>query len=125
MTATSKQFGEAQYFATHRVSSYTAWALYRDGQERRLFAHADEQIHNTGTPLPEEADILAHLPDPAAAENDPDYWQRHDIRSPEEEDVLGLAGTWSFDPSTLDSDQHALSVGAVGRMLRTNWQPVA
>lgn len=116
MSTLSEIFGVAQYFATHRASSYTAWARYSAGVEERLFAHADDPIHDIGQPLPEESEILARLPDPTADEADPDYWRRNDIRTPEEEDVLHLAAAWSFDPTTLDSMDRGPSVGLVGRM---------
>jgi|SRR6185369_815056 len=115
MTTLSQRFGEAQYFASHRVSSYAAWALYSAGTERRLFAWADETIYNFGEPLPEEADLMRHLPGPAAAEGDPDYWDREDLQTPEEDDVIRLAAALSFDPSTIDSLDLPASTGLVGK----------
>lgn len=50
MSELSKRFGAAWIFATHRVSSYTAWACYEEGSERRLFAQADDPIHDLGAP---------------------------------------------------------------------------
>jgi hypothetical protein len=118
MASVSQRFGEAQFFASHRGSNYSAWARYCDGAERRLFAYADDPIYDIGEPLPEEADLISHLPDPDAAEADPDYWSREDLRTPEEEDVLRLAGAWSVSPETLDSLNLPASTGLVGRMPR-------
>lgn len=118
MARVSRHFGEAQYFASHRVSSYSAWSLYDKGRETRLFACADDPIHNLGEPLPEEADLMAHLPNLEEADEDSGYWDREDLRVPQEEDVLRLAAAWSFDPSTLDSLDLPPSLGLVGR-----WAP--
>ena len=116
MSRLSATFGSAHFFATHRGSGYSAWARYSEGVEDRLFAHGDEGIHDLGAPLPEEAAILARLPDPTAAETDPEYWERDDVRSPEEEDVLRLAAAWTVDPSSLESRDLPPSVGLVGRL---------
>jgi hypothetical protein len=116
----SSRFGEAQFFATHRVSSYTAWGIYRGDIERRLFAHADEPIYNFGEPLPEEAHLIAHLPNPSSPEaQQPGYWDREDLRWPGEEDVLRLAQAWSIDPFDLGSKDFPASVGLVGSFRQT------
>jgi hypothetical protein len=112
MSRVSSRFGEAQFFATHRGSSYTAWGHYRDGTERRLFAYGDEPIYNIGEPFPEEAELITQLPDPTSR-----YWERDDWRRPGEDDVFRLARAWSFDPSELDSADLPVSVGVVGRLI--------
>jgi hypothetical protein len=114
----SARFGRALFFASHRVSSYSAWAVFQSGRQLRLFAYADQIIHNAGTPLPEEAELMAHLLDPdspeAASEN---YWDREDLRTPDEDDVLRLAAAWSVDPSSLESLEVPPSVGTIGRLV--------
>jgi len=115
MNTLSTAFGRAQFFASHRGSGYSAWARYTEGVEERLFAHADDLLHNVGTPLPEELDVLAHLPDPSAAEEDPGYWDREDLRAPDEDDVFRMASAWSVDPMTLDHAFQQPTAGVVGR----------
>ena len=115
MAALSQAFGRAQFFASHRGSSYSAWARYTNGSEERLFAWADEPIHDLGSPLPEELEILARLPDPVAAEEDPEYWSREDLRGPDEDDVFRIAAAWSVDPSTLDQSHAPTALGLVGK----------
>lgn len=120
MKGISSRFGEAQFFATHRVSNYAAWAIYRGDIERRLFAHADDPIYNVGDPLPEEAELIAHLPNPFGPEaQQPGYWEREDLRWPGEEDVLRLAQAWSIDPFELESKDFPASVGLVGSLSQT------
>jgi hypothetical protein len=48
MSAVSARYGNAQYFGSHRGFSYTVWARYDQGIERRLFAYADEPIYDIG-----------------------------------------------------------------------------
>ncbi len=112
----SQLFGQAYFFASHRGSSYSAWARYRNGNEERLFAFADETIHNVGLPSAEEQEIIARLPDPSLAENDPDYRERDDFRPPDEADVFRLASAWSIDPSTLEDEGLGPSAGLTGRL---------
>lgn len=116
MSQLSSRFGEAQFFATHRVSSYSAWARYLAGSERRLFAYCDELIYNLGETFPDEAELIAHLYDassPAAQEEG--YWDREDLQIPQEDDVLRMARAWSLDPCELESLSLPVSVGLVGR----------
>lgn len=118
MSSISSEFGELYFFATHRVSSFTAWAKFEAGTEVRLFAHADETIHNLGQPLPEEAPLVARLADPYCEEaSDDSYWDREELWYPEEEDVLRFAGLWSFDPCSLDESEYPASTGHVGELV--------
>lgn len=115
----STRFGRALFFASHRVSSYSAWAVFQGGRQLRLFAYADQIIHNAGDPLPDEAVLMAHLPDPDSPEAaTDDYWERQDLRAPDEDDVLTLAASWSVDPSKIELLQLPPSVGTVGQLPR-------
>jgi hypothetical protein len=125
MAALSQAFGRAQFFASHRGSSYSAWARYSGGGEERLFAWADEPIHDLGSPLPEEREVLARLPDPVAADEDPDYWSREDLRGPDEDDVFGIAAAWSVDPSTFDESAKSTALGLVGKNPSAHPRPAA
>jgi hypothetical protein len=114
MAHLSTAFGDAQYFATHRGSSYTAWARYVAGQEVRLFAYADDLIHDVGEALPDERRILARLPDRGTAELEDSTPDLDDRQPPEEDDVFTLAAAWSLDPSSLETQQLAPSTGLLG-----------
>ncbi len=113
MAAVSQRFGEAWFFGNHRVSSYSVWACYSKGTERRLFAHAEGAlIYNYGEPLPEDADLIRRLPNPTATDFDPEIAEHE----PDENDVLRLAAAWTIDPSSIGSLDLPPSVGIVGRM---------
>lgn len=115
MAALSQAFGRAQFFASHRGSSYSAWSRYAGGREERLFAWAGEPIHDLGSPLPEEREILARLPNPVAADEDPDDRSGEDLRGPDEDDVFSIAAAWSVDPSAFDHSDGPTALGLVGK----------
>lgn len=115
MTQVSLRFGEAQFFATHRVSNYTAWARYFNGEENRLFAQADEPIYNLGKAFPDEAELVSQFFDPTSPDaTKTGYWSREDLRFPEEDDVFAVARLWSVDPLELESSDFPPSLGLVG-----------
>ena len=94
MSLLSSRFGEAQYFGSHRVSDYSAWAKFVDGKQVRLFSWAQEEIFNEGEPTPEETDRLT---------------------DPEEEDVFAVAEAWGLSPMTLEDLELEPDVGRLGR----------
>lgn len=117
MTRLSETFGETQFFANHRVSSYTAWSRYVNGREVRLFARADDPIFDLGELTPEEHDLGLHFFDPDSSEAEEEsYWQRTDLKDPEEEDVLALAGRWSVNPGAFEDRDLPPSAGLAGRL---------
>jgi hypothetical protein len=80
----STRFSEAQFFCTQRVPEAHAWALAKTGEIVRAFYHigeAGEAIWDSGSPTDPESGI--------------------DLSFPTEEDVMGVAGSWSVDPTTL------------------------
>jgi hypothetical protein len=119
MTRVSLQFGEAQFFATHRVCSYTAWGRYIKGDEKRLFANGDVPLYNFGKAFADEAELLTHFFDPASPEaSNESYWSREDLHFPDEDDVFKLAQAWSIDPSELESKDLPPSCGLVGSLIK-------
>jgi hypothetical protein len=105
----STRLGEVQYFATHRVSEYHAWALARHGHLIRGYCY----IGDSGT-------IPLFMGEPTPAEHATgvgtgrreDGWQTWtDAQShawlrttPNESDVMQIAGHWSIGPDTVDDD---------------------
>lgn len=87
----SFRFGEAQGFATHRVVEYHHWILAKQGRVQRCFAYLGERgeiLCKSGQITDAERKLkFAGLP--------PDQWM------PGEQDVMTIAGGWSFDPSQL------------------------
>jgi hypothetical protein len=65
LRALSKHFGEAQFFATHRVPESHAWARARNGEIERAFAYvgeSDETLWNVGAPTVAEEGLDVEFP---------------------------------------------------------------
>jgi hypothetical protein len=115
MSAVSQRFGEAWFFGNHRISSYSVWACYVAGRERRLFAYADGQlIYDFGEPLAEEVNLVRRRRDLTTAGSDRERGGA--VFEPDEDDVLRLAGACTIDPSTIDPLDTPPGVGLVGEM---------
>ena len=105
----SQKFGEAQYFASHRVSAYHAWAKAQQGQIVRAYAFLGETgacLWNAGAATPEEVELNFDF----AAETDPAQpaaWQA------DEESVLAVARRWSVDPQ-FATGAYAPGLGVTG-----------
>jgi hypothetical protein len=102
-----REFPDVQYFATHHVVEFHAWARVRDGKLIRRFSYLGEQgvfIWNDGGLTPEETRL--HL---VYAEAGP--W-------PDETNVMSLAGAWSVDPSTLAQQHLPPSLGVLADLPR-------
>jgi hypothetical protein len=104
-----------QYFGTHRVVEYHAWAWGEHGEVLRAYAYIGESgttITDVGTKTaPEEGFELFDERSPEAA--DDGYWEREDLRHATEELVMEIAGAWSVDPTTID-EQPIAGRGWVG-----------
>ena len=100
----SRRFGEAQYFATHRVSESHAWAIARVGVVVRAYAFVGDKLEvslNSGSQTPQELNLNVGVADP----------RKH---PPDEEDVMRLAGALSLDPSKLGESSAGAGVGFLG-----------
>ena len=87
----SRQFGQAFYFASHRVVEYQAWARADHSVIQRAFAWIGESGEfplNIGSRTPEEIELNTGVEE---LENAPD-----------EETVLAIAAKWVLDPRQLD-----------------------
>lgn len=103
--ALSKEFGEAQFFCTHRVTEYHCWIKAKDGQIERLYSYLGESGENIlieGEPSPFERTIkLANtFSEEAKSEK---YFEQEDIVWADEDLVMKVAEHWSIDPSQLDN----------------------
>ena len=102
-----QQFPDVQYFGTHRVVDWHAWARVVAGRFVRKFAYVGDQgvvIWQYGALTPEETQ-LGLLFSAGAIENSP---------FPDEQNVTDLAGLWSIDPTTLEDLDLPPSVGVLG-----------
>lgn len=128
------RFDEVQFFASHRVADYYAWARTKAGRIERLCSYADGGVSsNEGRQTPEEARLgFLDLGErhPLAAT---DYlWQvfnemeKNKDASPansprrrillNENDVTDLAGEWSLDPTKIAGMQGEVRLGYIGLM---------
>ncbi|MCZ8521780.1 hypothetical protein [Paenibacillus sp. KR2-11] len=93
----SRDFGEAHYYATHRVVEYHAWAQATGGELVRGYAYAgesEETVLDIGERTAEERELgLSYGSSLEEGEEDDDVRMR-----PTEEDVVRLAGLWSVNP---------------------------
>ncbi len=102
-----RAFPEVQYFASHRVVGLAAWARAVEGRFVRKFAYSGEQGEvpwDIGSPTPEEVELGLVF------SANQDEWQHY----PDEKDVVAVAGAWSVDPSTLESQGFSADIGLVG-----------
>jgi hypothetical protein len=138
------RFDDVQFFGSHRVSDYCAWARAANGKPVRVFAYGGEVLMNLGGQTPEEAKL--GLPDlsglslsdaedkifAVAEELDAEqerlaasglsqdeayeraYSGRHAF--PTEEDVIGLAAFWSVDPTQLSDEDRSPGSGLAVRL---------
>ena len=86
-------FGTVEYFATHRVTEYHAWARYDGGRCARSYAYDGERgevLRDQGPLTMEEIALgFGALPRQGGAAYE---------RPPTEEDVLDIAAAWGPDP---------------------------
>lgn len=99
----SRALGEVQFFGTHRVGDYAAWARAVDGEVRRVFVFTGDVVEE-GTADDAERSLGIDLEE----------------RFPGEDDVLAMAGAWSLDPTTLETRESAPGGGLLGRLPATH-----
>lgn len=92
----SRTLGDVQYFGTHRVSSYQAWARAKGGNIIRAYGYGDgETLGDVGEVTKGEVEAQ----------------RMTDIR--DEGYVLAVAVEWSIDPSALE-DYESSGSGLIG-----------
>lgn len=99
----SKRFQSSCSFATQRVIEYHHWMRAEDGRVTRCFAYLGERgetISNAG-PVTSAERTLRFGNQP------PDQWV------PNEDDVMKIAGAWSYDPSKLNSSSYPATLGFI------------
>jgi len=107
----SRQFGEAQYFCTHREVELYVWARARKGRLVRGFGWLGKEsltLWDEGAPTKEERDLGFRFCD--------------GLSTPDEQCVTELAYLWSIDPTTLDEQFKEPVMGLLGSIARTQSQ---
>jgi hypothetical protein len=94
-----------QFFATHRVVEAHLWARAIGGSLVRAYSYVGESGEKRveiGEPTPEEIALDLRFFDPNGPDAEEDgYWEREDLRYPDEEDVMRVAERWSVNPAAL------------------------
>jgi hypothetical protein len=113
----SRQFGDAQYFGTHRDAELHLWARARQGRLVRGYGRLGGQgltLWDEGGPTAEERDLGLRV----VAGQSPAAEQARDqqVTLPDGGAVLQLACLWSIDPTTLDEHFKEPVMGLLGNV---------
>jgi hypothetical protein len=114
----SKEFGQAQFFCTHRVTEYHCWIKASNGQVDRVYSYLGESGANIvveGQPTEFEKTLkLANTFSDEA--KDEKYFEREDLVWADEELLMQVAEHWSIDPTKLEERQDIPpSLGLLGQ----------
>ena len=141
-----KRFDDVQFFGSHRVSDFAAWARAQNGEPTRIFSWGDGQVcMNFGDQTPEEAKLgLVGLTGLSPSDATDEIFRMAEERGeeeerlvanglsreeaqkkvlqnarrtfPEEDDVIALAALWSIDPTQLTDQGHPPGLGLAARL---------
>jgi hypothetical protein len=113
----SEQFGEVQYFCTHRDVGLSVWARAQKGRLIRGYGWLGKNcltLWDEGEPTQEEQESgfrFSH--DPSSTS---ELAQDKNLTYPSERGVMQLAYLWSIDPTTLDEQFKEPVMGLLGKM---------
>jgi hypothetical protein len=113
----SKEYGEAQFFCTHRVTEYHCWIKAVEGNIERVYSYLGEageniMIEGVATDFEKTLHLVDTFSNDAKEKN---YFEREDINLPDEEIVMKVAENWSIDPTTLENRNDIMSaLGLLG-----------
>lgn len=99
----SAEFGEAQFFATHRVVEFHSWMKAVNGNIIRAYSYLGESGENLlveGEPTEFERRYNLVNTFSKEAQKD-DYFDQENLEIPDEEFVMKLAENWSINPTKL------------------------
>jgi hypothetical protein len=99
-------FPDFYYFGTHRVVDFHSWVRVSDRKIQRAYAYLGERgetLYESGSKTEEEIalgfDFFDERSHEAASEA---YFEREDLRYPNEEDVMRISAAWTINTQTLD-----------------------
>jgi hypothetical protein len=97
----SNEFGEAQYFITHRITDYHLWMKAISGSITRIYGISEmENVMVEGTPTEIEAGLnLINATFENAKEKE--FFLSTNTINAGEQTLMDIAGNWSVDPSIL------------------------
>lgn len=99
----SSEFGEAQFFGTHRVVEYHNWMKSVNGKMERVYSYVGESMENIkvyGKPTEPESKLNLFNSLSEEAKSD-EYYEREDLDYADEELVMKIAENWSVNPTKL------------------------
>jgi hypothetical protein len=111
----SRQFGDAQYFCTHRDVGLHMWARARKGRLVRGFGWLGQKrltLWDEGAQTKEERDLGFQFGDEHSITVE--QTQNKSASLPDEGCVMQLAYLWSIDPTTLDGQFKEPVLGLLG-----------
>ncbi len=114
----SREFGDAQYFCTHRVVEFHVWARASKGQLKRGYGYSCESgltLWNEGQPAKEERELgfeFVNGPQCEIGQGHPEL--NCNVSGPNEKSVMELASLWSIDPTTLGAEDKEQATGLLG-----------
>ena len=107
LTTLSKEFENAQFFCTHRVTEYHCWIKATSGRIERVYSYLGESSENIAiegqsTEFEKSLNLANTFSEEAKDEK---YFERKDIVWADEEILMQIAENWSLDPTKLDERQ--------------------
>lgn len=113
----SREFGEAQFFSTHRVVEFHCWIKATNGAVDRIYSYLGEsgeniEVSGKATNIEKKYNLINYLSPEAQQDS---YIEREDLIYPDEELVMTIAGDWSINPTTLDDRRDIKGLGLLGR----------
>ena len=113
LNSLSKEFGEAQMFGNHRVSSSAFWMKSEKGELKRIYIVGDGTGGMIGEPT--EIERKWNLIDCSSPKiDDKEYRDNH--LYPGEDEVIEVAGNWSVNPMEIESIENVGKEGIYGRI---------
>jgi hypothetical protein len=115
----SRQFGDAQYFCTHKAVELHLWARARKGRLVRGYGWLGEKgltLWDEGGQTKEERDLGFRFLDGGAFAVEPA--RNTNVTHPDEDGVMQLAALWSLDPTTLNEQFKEPVMGLLGDVAR-------
>jgi hypothetical protein len=94
------------YFGTHRVVEFHGWVKVAGGKIERAYAYLGERgetLYESGKKTPDEIALgFAFFDERSPEAASKGYYERKDLRFPNEEDVMKISAAWTINTQTLD-----------------------
>lgn len=115
--ALSSEFGEAQFFGSHRVVEYQSWMKAKNGKLIRAYCFLGESgenliVEGEPTDFEKKYNLINTLSQEA---QDDRYFESESLFYPDEAFVMKVAEHWSINPQTLEGRKDIKSeLGIIG-----------